>query len=187
MRTIEEEKWNTITHAVALGMTLTSLLLTTTLAGKLLSGALATTFLLSVLYHSAGESSGKNLFRMLDMASIHVTIGATGVSFCVLTGNNWWPVCLLPCFCSFVYTIKYFGTTRLERLMVPLCISSGIISLVVFALGEPQFECLSWFLLGVSAYLLGLIFYIYDGNKWYHTIWHLFVVIAASVHIRFLW
>ena len=187
MRTVKEEKWNTITHAIALGMMLSGLLLATTLPGKLLSGSLAATFLFSVLYHSAGDAAEKRFFRMLDMASIHDTIGATGVSFCLLTGNDWWPVCLLPCFCNFIYTIKCFGTAKLDYLMVPLCVSSGMVSLLVFAAGEPSPEYLSWFLLGVATYLAGLVFYIYDNNKWYHTVWHLFVAVAAFVHIKFLW
>jgi hemolysin III len=188
MRTVKEEKWNTITHAPPFVLAMAGLEFSTTLAGKLLSGSLAITFLLSMLYHSSPEGTiEKRLFRMLDMASIHITIAATGVSFCLLTGNIWWPVCLLPCSCNFLYTIAYFGTAKLDYLMVPLCVSSGIISLLVFFTGSPNTECLSWFLLGIVTYLIGMVFYIYDNNKWYHTVWHLFVAVAASIHIRFLW
>ena len=187
MRTEEEEKWNTITHSIALGMALTGLMLATTLAGKLLSASLATTFLFSVLYHSSGGVSEKSFLRMLDMASIHITIAATGISFCISVGSDWWPICLLPCFFSFVYTIKYFGMRRLDKLMVPLCVFSGLISLAAFALTDPPADYLLWFLFGASVYLSGLVFYIYDDKEWYHTVWHLFVTVAAFIHIRFLW
>lgn len=187
MRTKEEEKWNTITHSVALGIALTGLTLAPELAGKLLSAALVVTFLLSVLYHSSTEASEKAFFRMLDMASIHITIAVTGVAFCISAGSGWWPICLLPCFYSFVYTIKHFGTENLDKLMVPMCVLSGLISLVVLVAAEPSPGCLLWFLFGASAYLGGLIFYVYDDNEWYHTVWHLFVATAAFIHIRFLW
>jgi len=42
---------------------------------------------------------------------------------------------------------------------------------------------LVYFAIGTAIYLLGLIFYLRDYKKWYHTMWHLFVLVAALIHL----
>ena len=186
VRSNREERWNTITHSAAFGMALTSIFMANNIAGKLLASALATTFFLSTIYHSEVRPKEKNFLCMLDMASIHVTIAVTGATFCTFVNSAWWPLCLvIPCY-GFYYTIKNFDTHRLKKNMVPLCVASSVVCLVVLGLSSGLSSALGWFSSGLLVYCAGLVFYVHDG-EWYHTVWHIFVTIASFVHIRFLW
>ena len=120
---------------------------------------------------------------MLDMSSIHVTIGVTGFSYCSIAGSSWGLICALPSVFGLLYTVKNFGTKKLDNLMVPICVASGLVCLLVFVLSPLVERYILWFLAGVLLYVVGLVFYVYDKNRWYHTIWHIIVTIAAFVHL----
>jgi len=180
-----EEKWNTITHAVALGMAATAATLSISTAGVILSVALAVTYAMSVLYHSAERLCTRETFRMLDMASIHATIGATGYAYCSTAGSDLSALCILFSVFGLIYTIKHFGTEKLDTLMVPICVATGLSCLGLYMLSPAANSTLTWFfLLGTLFYIAGLAFYVYDNNRWYHTVWHLFVTAAAFIHIQ---
>ena len=36
---------------------------------------------------------------------------------------------------------------------------------------------------GALVYVCGIYFYMNDKKKWFHTIWHIFVIIGSIVHI----
>jgi len=182
-RTKEEEMWNPITHSAALGTAILGFFATDSNAGRLLCLSLVITFIFSVLYHSSIHPSVKSRFRMLDMASIHMTIGVTGASWCWLVGSPQWWLCLLPAFAGFVYTVFCYGLPKLEKRMVPLCLGSTIICIFNFCLANPEGYQMLMFFVGIGFYFGGLFFYILDTRKWYHTIWHCFVFIASLIHI----
>ena len=183
LKTKEEELWNSITHAVAFGTTALGFFITDSNAGRLLCLSLAITFLFSVLYHSTVHPSIKHRFRMLDMASIHLTIGVTGASWCWLLGSSLWWLCLLPGLGGFIYTVVAYGSGNLEKRMVPLCLTSTLICIPIFSLANPTGYQTLMFFLGLGFYFGGLFFYILDKHKWYHTIWHVFVYVASLIHV----
>lgn len=182
-QTREEEMWNTITHSIALGSTFLGFFIANSNAGRLLCLSLAVTFLFSVLYHSTIQPAVKRRFRMLDMASIHMTIGVTGASWCWLVGAKWWWFCLIPAFFGFVFTVVKFGTQALENKMIPLCLVSTLLCMVNFFLANPDGYQSLLFLSGLAFYFGGLFFYIIDDHKWYHVIWHCAVYVAALIHV----
>jgi hemolysin III len=182
-RTEQEEKWNAITHSIALGVTLLGVLATDSWAGRLLCLALTITFIFSALYHISIEPVIKERFRMLDMAAIHMTIGVTGSAWCWLVGSDFWWVPLIPSFLSFIYTVTRYGTPWLEKYMIPLCLSSSVVCIITFCLADPTGYQMLLFLSGIAIYFGGMFFYIQDQHEWYHTIWHVFVIAASLVHI----
>ena len=182
-KTKDEEMWNSITHAVAFGTTMLGFFVTDSNAGRLLCLSLAITFLFSVLYHSTVHPAIKRRFRMLDMASIHMTIGVTGASWCWLLESPWWWLCLLPGLAGFIYTVVAYGSSNLEKRMVPLCLASTLICIPIFSLANPTGYQTLMFFLGLGFYFGGLFFYVLDHHKWYHTIWHCFVYVASLIHV----
>jgi hemolysin III len=183
LKTKEEEMWNSITHSVAFGTTLLGFFITDSNAGRLLCLSLAITFLFSILYHSTIQPSIKRRFRMLDMASIHMTIGVTGASWCWLIDSPIWWVCLLPALFGFVYTVVGYGSGDLEKRMVPLCLTSTLLCIPIFCLAAPSGYQRLMFFMGLGFYFGGLFFYVLDDHKWYHTIWHCFVYVGSLIHI----
>lgn len=176
--------WNAITHAGAAGAALLGIIVTNTLAGKLLCLSLITTFIFSVLYHTSINPSVKRSFRMLDMASIHLTIGVTGSAWCWMVGSEWWWLCLTPALFGFIFTVINFGTVRLEKWQVPLCVLSTLLCIILFSLSNPTGIQTLLMLGGIGFYFGGMFFYIMDyKHVWYHTIWHCFVFVASLIHI----
>jgi hemolysin III len=43
-------------------------------------------------------------------------------------------------------------------------------------------EILNWIFAGGISYTLGVYFYIKDHKKYFHTIWHIFVLIGSILH-----
>lgn len=74
------------------------------------------------------------------------------------------------------------STTRTE-LIIFVCMGLGCVLVWPTLISELSKECLSLLLLGGLCYLFGIIFFILGEQKpIYHTIWHVFVVIAAAIH-----
>ena len=126
-------------------------------------------------------------YRRLDMACIPLTIAAVGASYAMATDNSFWLVCYVPGLFGFAFVIFFYGTKLLEESMVPLCLVSGSLSAVVVLLGGYEYNFFEPFIGGVAAYLVGLLFYIADRRKWFHTIWHIFVLTGSSIHAIILW
>ena len=179
----EEEKWNAITHSIAVGYSLFSLYFFIGIPIKVYSIFLVIVFSLSTLYHIEENIGKKDFFRMLDMASIHLLIPATAASYTLLSKDNYvWPFIIIGiCFSS--YVILFYKTPLLSDTMVKSCILSGSISTAILILTFPTLKILLIFIAGALTYVCGIYFYMNDKKKWFHTIWHIFVIIGSIVHI----
>ena len=136
----EEEKWNAITHSIAVGYSLFSLYFFIGIPIKVYSIFLVIVFSLSTLYHIEDNIGKKDFFRMLDMASIHLLIPATAASYTLLSKDNYvWPFIVIGiCFSS--YVILFYKTPLLSDTMVKSCILSGSISTAILILTFPTLK-----------------------------------------------
>ena len=183
-RTLREEIWNASTHF--LGVVMCFLYFASgTLGTKIITSCMVLTYSLSVLYHSIQKKNIKDYFRMLDMVSIHISIASTSIAYCIHADSGFWG-CILPILLGTfgsLYVLKFYGEDVLEETSVLLCIFVGIICLynvICFSHGN---ESVIYFISGCSVYLVGLTFYVKDYKPYYHTIWHIFVLIASYIHI----
>jgi|3_EtaG_2_1085321.scaffolds.fasta_scaffold28795_2 hemolysin III len=183
----EEEKWNSITHAVGLGLFLVASCYCTSLVEKWYCLGISFTMLLSVLYHGVENARLKEVFRMLDMVSIHILIAVTSICYLVSYGGNVLQ-CLLPAASGLacaLYVFRKYNTFSVQRGAVSLYILSGILCLTSVAVvsGNAHYGSFCYFIVGIVVYLLGLVFYLRDHKKWYHTMWHLFVLFGGILHL----
>jgi hemolysin III len=181
----DEEKWNSISHSMAIGYSAFAFFYFNGLPIKILSLFLTIVFILSVLYHSEDNLEKKAFFRMLDMSSVHLLIPATAAAYSSL-GVSFSPELFVIIGIIFsLYVLIFYRTRLLSETMVKSCILSGSISTTIFLLNSPSLKIVLIFMLGVLAYLCGIYFYINDNkNKWFHTIWHIFVIIGSLIHIK---
>lgn len=182
-RTSKEEKWNAITHAAGFGVMLQTIFLATSVQAKLLASAITTTFLLSTMYHASEDVFLKRRLRLLDMASIHLTIGMTGTMWCYASRSQFWFVPIVFCSLSAIYTVRSYGTSAFERAMVPVSLLTVAISGLLFLYSAPTDRQLTFFFSGIVSYAIGVLFYLLDRNIWYHTIWHCFVLGGSLIHV----
>jgi len=182
----EEEKWNSVTHSFGFGLFLAFILCDLTLLERVYSFGASLTLFLSTAYHSTENPRKKSLFRMLDMASIHLLISTTSVCYIYNLGGNIWhcvPSVLVGLACT-SFSVLSYGKDFSENIAVPLYVLAGTLCLVsVLSVKADSGGSLFYFALGTVVYLLGLLFYLRDYKKWYHTMWHLFVLAAAMIHL----
>ena len=189
-RTKEEESWNAISHAAACGLSLGYFFFLDNPACKVWGMGLFIGFLFSVMYHGAESSSQekKEFLRMLDMTAIHITICTTTVAHLLALGRD--SITLSVASMSFVSLVGVFfiviryGTNRFDWYALYTYLTSALVGCLIFYNNYDSQHLLGFtFLLGVIIYILGIAFYIRDSIAWYHTAWHVCVLIASSLHM----
>jgi len=181
-----EEKWNAITHAFGLGMCF-AFFISGSFNTRVISFFLMLTYSFSTLYHATQRGKIKDFFRMLDMTSIHVTIAGTSVSYILVMGGGireCIPSIILGVACT-QYVICQYGKEILEKTSVLIYVLAGAFCFgnVLFLSNESLSLSLTYFVSGCVVYLVGLVYYIFDSNPYYHTIWHIFVLGASCIHV----
>ena len=183
-RTSKEETWNSITHLFGFVVCFFYLLDGST-GTKILSLFMMLTFAFSVLYHSSPRGETKDYFRMLDMASIHLSTAGTSIAYSVHMGGGFWgcaiPIIVGTCGCQ--YVLSLYGKEVFEKTAVLACVTTGILCLCSVVCIQDNSNSIIYFILGCLTYLLGLFFYIREDKLFYHTVWHVFVLFATYIHI----
>ena len=123
-------------------------------------------FLSSTLYHWVHPSLAKRILRKCDHISIYVMIACSYTPICIGVIGGWigwlvfglqWAAVIGGVF----YKIFAFG--KYPRL-------SLTIYLMVLLFAEGLF------------YTCGVFFFAHDSHKYYHAIWHIFVLLGAIAH-----
>lgn len=144
-------------------------------------------YLASTLYHSFTSEKLKIFFRKLDHMAIYLLIAGTYTPFCLTVLSNWigwtlfgvvWGSAILG------IIVKAFYTGKGELLSTILYVVMGWVA--IFAI-KPLYESVSitTFILlmtGGVSYTAGTYFFTKDRIKYFHSIWHLFVLVGSIFH-----
>jgi len=199
-----EEIANSVSHGLALLATLVAfpfLVVAATergdAAGIVGASVFATTlvllYLTSMLYHALPHNRAKHVFRILDHGAIYLLIAGTYTPFTlgVLRGSWGWTLFGLQWGLAVLgIVLKSFGGIRYGKLSVAVYLAMGW--LVLIAAG-PVVEKVSswglfWLVAGGIAYTVGVVFYALERLRYFHFIWHLFVIAGSACHfIAVLW
>ena len=151
------------------------------------SFGLIATFVFSAAYNMTIKTQMRAVLRKFDRAAIFVMIAGTYTPLGLIgIGGDWgknlvlanWTLALIGVIATVFFSEKF------ERASLALYLFQG--GLVLIAL-KPMANNLSPFafsmiLLGAATYASGVIFYRRDDWKFNRAIWHVFVLIAASIH-----
>lgn len=145
-------------------------------------------FLISTLYHSITHLRAKKIFQRLDHISIYLLIAGTymPLTLIALKGTLGWFLFSLQCtFCLAGILFKACYGPKYPTLSLICYLLMGWMA--IFAI-KPLLVALSikgflWILYGGVFYSLGVIFFAMDEKfKFFHAIWHLFVVLGSVCH-----
>lgn len=198
LQTKREEIANAITHGLGALLAIAALVILTVFSAikgnawhivsfSIFGVTLVTLYLASTLYHSFTNEKVKVLFRKFDHMSIYLLIAGTYTPFCLTVLNNWigwtlfgivWGSAILG------IVLKAFFTGKKELLSTILYVLMGWVAL--FAI-KPLFDSvtLTTFMLlmmGGVFYTAGTYFFVKDRIKYFHSIWHLFVLAGSTFH-----
>ncbi|MCL4121112.1 UNVERIFIED_CONTAM: hypothetical protein GTU68_005485 [Idotea baltica] len=143
-------------------------------------------FLASSFYHLTVLDRHRRLLRKLDHISIYFFIAGSNTPYLLGYGDDTGIVflCLMWGLVLFGTIIKWFEIHLSEWLSLVFYLFLGWLGIVTVYLILDSLSLASIFLvvLGGVLYSVGAYFYRHDTIKWYHGIWHLFVLAAAGCH-----
>jgi hemolysin III len=198
LQTKREEIANAITHGLGALLAIAALVTLTVFSAikgnawhivsfSIFGATLVTLYLTSTLYHSFTNEKVKVLFRKFDHMSIYLLIAGTYTPFCLTVLNNWigWTLFAIVWGSAILgIVLKAFFTGKKELLSTILYVLMGWVA--VFAI-KPLFDSVSLttFILlmtGGVFYTAGTYFFTKDRIKYFHSIWHLFVLAGSTFH-----
>ncbi|WP_368503792.1 hemolysin III family protein [Alkalihalophilus sp. As8PL] len=144
-------------------------------------------YLSSTMLHALPPGKAKNVFEIMDHASIYLFIAGTytPILFIVVQGALGWTLFgIVWGLATFGIVFKAYFVKRFLFLSTLFYILMGWLAL--FAI-KPIIENLGStgliFLIGGGlCYTLGTIFYVWRGFRYHHAVWHLFVLAGSVLH-----
>jgi len=197
-QSLGEEIANSVSHGIGLLLALAgfSILVASTLQRGVVSeivGAtvFATTMVLlystSMLFHAFPQSRAKRVFQVLDHSAIYLLIAGTYTPFTlgVLYGAWGWILFgLVWSMAAAGILLKAIGGIRYNTASTLVYIAMGWVVVIaadqVWAL-VPKWG-IFWLFAGGVAYTLGAVFFLAERIRYFHFVWHLFVIAGTACH-----
>ncbi|GLR19185.1 PAQR family membrane homeostasis protein TrhA [Portibacter lacus] len=144
-------------------------------------------FVSSTLYHASKNYSIKRQLQKVDHIAIYFMIAGTYTPFIFgcLSGTKAWIFFSIMWGIVLMGTIfKIFLTGRFEKMSIILYLSMGWMVLFIAKPFIKSFDLdtILYVALGGFFYTVGVYFYANDQRKYFHFVWHLFVLGGAISH-----
>lgn len=192
-----EELWNGLTHftgviLAVIGIPLlfyfdnkiTSL---STLSIILFSFGLLLVYSSSSVYHFVITPKLKKKFQIIDHISIYYLILGSYAPVCLITlyeysGINIFITVLILSIIGTLIKLFFTGRFQIFSLLLYLAMGWLIVIDINFLFELLNVEAKLLLIVGGLSYTLGTIFYSLDKIKYFHSIWHLFVLAGSVSH-----
>jgi len=150
-------------------------------------GSLVLLYSASTIYHFIKTPRLKKTFRIIDHCAIYLLIAGSYTPFTLmpLKGIYGWvlfgAIWSLACLGIF---LKSFYMHRFKKFSTMLYLLMGWLAIIA---AEPlinnfPYKGLIWLVSGGLLYTLGVFFFVMDKRKFYHAIWHVFVIAGSTCH-----
>ncbi len=199
-----EEIANSVSHGVGLLLALAGFAVlviatlrrgdVTEIVGATVFGtAMVLLYSTSMLFHSFPHSRTKRVFQVLDHSAIYLLIAGTYTPFTLGVLHGTWGWILFGLVWSMAAAgilMKVLGGIRYNTASTLVYIAMGWLVVVaadtVWTL-VPKWG-IFWLFAGGIAYTLGAVFFLAERIRYFHFVWHLFVVAGTACHfIAVLW
>ena len=188
---------NSISHGIGLFLALVGavyLVHASTRGGELVvvsccvfATTLVLVYLFSTLYHSLVVTRARHVFQILDHSAIYLLIAGTYTPFTLIALRGGVGLWLF----GFVWTLAAAGVVFKSLLIERFAVASAVVYLmqgwvIVFAI-RPLYLAigghgLAWLVAGGAFYSLGIVFFALDRRRYFHAVWHLFVLAGSVAH-----
>ena len=195
---VAEEIAHCITHGVGALLAVVGLcvlVVRASLYGKALDivsasvfgAALVLLYTSSTLYHGIPLPGAKSVLRKLDQSMVYLLIAGTYTPFNLITlqgSLGWWLFALTWGIALFGVVFCVVDHEHHERFALSFYLGLGWC--VVFAAGplleRMAFNGLLLIVGGGLCYTVGVAFYLRQKSRFFHAIWHLFVLAGSAMH-----
>ena len=190
-QTLGEEIANSISHGVGAGLSVAALVLLIVKAAhtsgalgvvsaSIYGSSLVVLYLLSCLYHALAKTRARKVFQILDHCSIFILIVGTytPIALCYIGGATGWVIFGVNSACMVLGIVfNAINMEKWKKISLILYVIMGW--LIVFSIKSIlTFPAMALVLLvmGGVLYTVGIIFYKVKKLKYFHFIWHIFVL-----------
>ena len=192
-----EELWNGLTHFTGVILTVIGIPLLfyfdnkltsqSTLSIILFSFGLLLVYSSSSVYHFVINPKLKKKFQILDHISIYYLILGSYAPVCLITlyeysGINIFITVLILSIIGTLIKLFFTGRFQIFSLLLYLAMGWLIVIDINFLFELLNIEAKLLLIIGGLSYTLGTIFYSLDKIKYFHSIWHLFVLAGSVSH-----
>lgn len=144
-------------------------------------------YVCSTLYHSLVLTRARHVFQVLDHAAIYLLIAGTYTPFTLVTlrgATGWWLFGVVWTLAVAGVIFKSMAVGRFEMASALVYLGMGWVGVVavrpmVSGLG---WHGVGWIALGGAAYTLGILFFALDRLRYFHALWHVFVLAGSVAH-----
>ena len=192
-----EELWNVLTHFFGLIMSIigipflfyfdNNITALSSVSVILFSFGLLLVYSSSSIYHFVISTDLKKRLQVLDHISIYYLILGSYAPVCLITLYDYSGIIIfiVVLILSVLGTLKkLFYTGKYESISLILYLTMGW--LIIFDINSLfnliDFNAKLLIILGGVSYTFGTIFYAFDKKKYFHSIWHLFVLVGSVSH-----
>ena len=192
-----EELWNVLTHFLGVIISIigipflfyfdNNITFLSTFSVILFSFGLLLVYSSSSIYHFVLNTRIKKRLQVLDHISIYYLILGSYAPICLITLYDYSGISIFVAVLtlSIIGTLKkLFYTGKYEFISLLLYLAMGW--LIIFDINSLfsliDFNAKLLIILGGGSYTFGIIFYAFDRVKYFHSIWHLFVLTGSILH-----
>ena len=192
-----EEFWNAVTHFMGLILAIigipflffynTHFSSLNIFSISLFSIGLLLVYGSSSIYHTVSETTLKRKLKVIDHISIFYLILGSYAPVCLITlyAYSGFFIFYAVLTIAIIGTIlKIFYTGRLEILFLLFYLTMGWLILIdiktLFKIINSEAKVL--LIAGGISYTVGVLFYAFDKIKFFHSIWHVFVLAGSIFH-----
>lgn len=191
-----EEIWSSVSHGVGAALSIAGLVLLLIfssgdgwkIASSLVFGiSLILLYTMSTLYHALTHPAAKRVMRILDHSMIFLLIAGTYTPFTLVSlhGRTGWTVFGVIWAAAVVgILLNAIDMERFKRASLICYLAMGwqIVFAIKPMLESVRTEGLLLLLAGGLFYTGGVVFYVLKRYKFFHSIWHMFVVAGSVLH-----
>lgn len=197
-QTLGEELMNAITHGVGALLAIAGTVLLIVRAAErgsavnvvsvtLFGASMIVLYAISCLYHALKRGRGKRVFQVLDHCSIFLLIFGTYIPLCLVTvgGAFGWTLFGVMGGCAVVgVVLNAVDLRRWKRLSQVLYLVMGWMGVIALPTLFRELTRLGFLflVLGGVAYTVGVIFYRNKEKRFWHGVWHFFVLAGTVLH-----
>lgn len=199
-----EEIFNSITHGIGSLLSIAALVIMVVFAAiygnvwqvvsvAIYGGTLVILYTMSTLYHAFTNRTAKYIFKIFDHSSIYLLIAGTYTPYCLVilreySFKGWiifgliWVAAILGIILSAVFPKKFKLLNMLLYIIMGWAIIIAMPDLYNYMITLSSIYGIYWLILGGIVYTLGIIFYVIKKVPYFHSIWHIFVLLGSICH-----
>ena len=197
--TLGEEIFNSTSHGIGTIISLVALIVMIVISAKQGSAlsvvasiifglTLILLYVSSTLYHALTNPTAKRVFHVFDHCAIFLLIAGSYTPYALLTigGSKGWIIFGVIWFCALVgILLNSINLKKFQLFSIILYLGMGwtVVFYIRDLIANLALGGIILLAIGGVAYTLGIVFYMVKRIKYFHSVWHLFVLAGSICHI----